>query len=152
MLNSHLNGIFDPDHVSKCDFGSLFKSSNLLFWSKFEIKIWTKFTFSKQVHHVRMNSFKLFSGPKKRFPRSVVPKEPYLELFTEEERKPSEAVLKEKFGMDIPVQDSNPPTASNSVLKPSNVNLEMKRSSSMSLGASKLGRKSKGDFDIDLLT
>ena len=77
-----------------------------------------------------------------------------MELLTEEERKPSEAVLKEKFGMDIPVQDSNPPTASNSVLKKpgSNVNLEMKRSSSMSLGASKLGRKSKGDFDIDLLT
>ena len=63
--------------------------------------------------------------------------------------------MKEKFGMEIPVQDSNPPTVANSKIhiRPgSNIDLENNRSSSMSLGATRLGRKSKGDFDIDLLT
>ena len=56
--------------------------------------------------------------------------------------------------MEIPIQDSNPPTVANSIhIRPgSNTNLEHNRSSSMSVGATRLGRKSKGDFDIDLLT
>ena len=44
------------------NFGPLFNSKNLRFWSRFETKIWTKITFSNR--HVRMNSSKHFSGPK----------------------------------------------------------------------------------------
>ena len=32
---------------------------------------WTKIEFSKQVDHVRMNSFKYFSGPKRGPPRDL---------------------------------------------------------------------------------
>ena len=71
QLNSFLFEI--DDHVSKCDFDTLFNSSNLRFWSRFEIKIWTQIAFSKQIHHVRVNSFKHFSGPKSIPPRNMFP-------------------------------------------------------------------------------
>ena len=56
-LDSLRNGTLDPDNESKCDFGPPSNSSNLRFWSRFEVSMWTKIAFSKQLHHVRLNSF-----------------------------------------------------------------------------------------------
>ena len=58
--------------MSKYEFGPLFNSSNLQFWIRFEIKTWTKIAFSKQAHHVIMNSFIHFSGPRNRPQRAVI--------------------------------------------------------------------------------
>ena len=88
--------------------------------------------------------------------------EHFLKLFQEEERNAgpvtSQTKLQEKFGIDKTKNDkelgSNPPTTANSLHKSpnSNIDIERVRSSSMSLGSSRLGRKSKGDFDMDMLT
>ena len=80
------------DHVSKSDFGPLCNSSNSVRF-RLEVRIWTnirtikkwiKIGFGlviinfeeilngpKSVHHVRMNSFKYFSGPKKGPTRTI---------------------------------------------------------------------------------
>ena len=65
----------------------------------------------------------------------------------------SQTKLQEKFGIEKP-NATNPPTAANSLHKEpaSGTNIERVRSSSMSLGSSRLGRKSKGDFDMEMLT
>ena len=51
-----------------CDFGPY--NMDHIIWFIFEGRIWTKIGLSRQVHHVRMNSFKHFSWPKKGPPRS----------------------------------------------------------------------------------
>ena len=56
------------DHVSKSNFSQLLQNSTLRFWSKFDVRYWTKIAFSKRVYHVRINSFKDFSGPKSQAP------------------------------------------------------------------------------------
>ena len=48
----------------KFDFRPFNNNSNLRFWFRFKLRFWAKIAFSKQVHHVKMNSFKQFSGSK----------------------------------------------------------------------------------------
>ena len=56
--------LFVHDHVSKCSFDPLSKGSNVQFWSRFEVIIWTKIAFSNQIRHVNLTSIKRFSTPK----------------------------------------------------------------------------------------
>ena len=56
--------------TSKCSFGPLSNCSDAQFSSRSEVRLWTEIGFSNQIQHVILNSFKNFSGPKFRHPRT----------------------------------------------------------------------------------
>ena len=54
---------FSPDHVSSCNFDPLSNCLSVQFWSRFDLKLWTKIASTKQILHVIINSLKHFVGP-----------------------------------------------------------------------------------------
>ena len=48
---------FDPNRATNCNFDPFSNCSNAQFWSRFEVKPWTKIVSAKQIQYVIMNSF-----------------------------------------------------------------------------------------------